>query len=210
MPTKPTTVNEYLEIGCGRCKLGGTPDCKTLAWTKELNALRKILQESDLTEELKWSTPSYTYNGKNVAQLGALKDAVMLSFFNGALLKDPANILEKPGENSRFARRIRITDAQSARKLKKTILQYVREAINNEEAGKRVDTSKDPGPDYPEELTQAFKADPKLKKAFNALTPGRQRGYLLHFNSAKQSTTRTNRIQKCAPKILAGKGWNER
>lgn len=210
MTIKPETVDQYLASGCGRCELGGTPQCKVQPWVEELHLLREILHESDLTEEIKWGAPCYTHGGKNVLMMSALKECVTISFFQGALLKDPENILEKPGENSRFARYIRFTDSKTIRSQKATILDYIQEAIENEKAGKKVDVSKDDGPEYPEELLQKFEADPDFEEAFSALTPGRQRGYLLHFSSAKQSKTRTARIEKFTPKIFEGKGWNER
>jgi uncharacterized protein YdeI (YjbR/CyaY-like superfamily) len=210
MTIKPASVDQYLESGCGRCKLGGTPDCKVHSWDEELRQLRAILQESDLAEEIKWSAPCYTHGGKNILTLSALKESVVLSFFRGAQMTDPENILEKPGDNSRFARYIRITDAQSIAPLKATILAYVGEAIALEASGKPLEASDDDSLDVPEELIQAFEASPEFEEAFSALTPGRQRGYLLHFSSAKQSKTRTARIERAMPKILVGKGWNER
>lgn len=210
MPVKPKSVDQYLNSGCGRCKFGGTPDCKVKTWTQELNLLRKILQQSGLTEAIKWSAPCYTHQGRNILMLSTLKESVTISFFRGAELSDPENVLEKPGENSRFTRYIRFTDAKQIRSLKKVILDYVREALEVEESGKKAKGSEDAVRQHPDELTQIFEANPKFEQAFAALTPGRRRGYLIHFSSAKQSKTRTARIEKCMPKIFAGKGWNER
>ena len=125
-------------------------------------------------------------------------------------MTDPEHILEKPGENSRFARYIRVTDAQSIAPLKETILAYVGEAIELEASGRRMEASNDDALNVPEELIQAFEASLEFEEAFSALTPGRQRGYLIHFSSAKQSKTRAARIERAMPKIFAGKGWNER
>ena len=210
MSVKPENVDQYMESGCGRCEYGGTPQCKVKSWVEELRLLRGILQKTGLTEELKWSAPCYTYNGKNILMLSAPKEDVIVSFFQGAQLKDPENILEKPGENSRFARYIRFTDVETIASLKHTILRYIQEAIKIENSGKRMDVSNDAPLKYPDELIQTFQADPDFEEAFSALTPGRQRGYLIHFSSAKQSKTRTARIEKSMPKIFIGKGWNER
>ena len=210
MPVKPDNVEHYLASGCGRCELGGTPQCKVHSWGEELRLLRGILQESGLTVEIKWSAPCYTHAGKNVLMLSALKDSVIVSFFRGAQLTDPENVLVRPGANSRFARYLRFTDAQTISAQKTVILGYVQEAVELERAGTRVDVSKDAPLDHPNELLQFFAADPAFEQAFAALTPGRQRGYLLHFSAAKQPKTKIARIEKCMPKIFMGKGWSER
>lgn len=210
MPVKPQDFDQYLDSGCGRCEFGGTPDCKVRSWTKELTMLRKILAQTDLTEEIKWSAPCYTHRGRNILTLSALKESAVVSFFRGAELSDPAKILEKPGENSRFARYIRFTEPKRITSLKITLCEYIREAIEIEQSGKAVTPSDEGATEHPHELTALFESDPKFADAFAALTPGRQRGYLIHFTSAKQSKTRTARIEKCRPKIFAGKGWNER
>jgi len=210
MPTHPQTVDQYLEEGCGRCHLGGTPQCKVQPWVEELRAVRRILQQSPLTEEIKWSVPCYTIDGKNILLLSALKDSMTLSFFRGVQMKDPENILVKPGKNSRFARYIRIKDLQTIISLENTLLDYIVEAIELERLGKPFDASLNDPLGYPDELLHVFEARPDFEKAFSSLTPGRQRGYLIYFTSAKQSKTKTARIEKCMPKIFAGKGWNER
>ncbi len=209
MPEKPIDVDQYLEIGCGRCELGGTPDCKVRPWTKVLQSLRQVLLASGLTEEIKWSVPCYTHNGRNIVTVSALKECAALSFFRGAELADTEGVLEKPGENSRFARYLKFTSTKRVRSLRKVIARYVQEAIELEVTGKKAFVD-DAMPKQPDELTEMFKSNPKFRGAFNALTPGRQRGYLLHFSSAKQSKTKTARIEKCVPKIFDGKGWNER
>ncbi len=163
-----------------------------------------------MTEELKWSAPCYTDNGKNILMLSTLKESVTISFFQGAQMQDPEKLLEKPGENSRYARYIRFTDAQTVVSRKPVILSYIQQAIEIKKSGKKVDVSNDAPLESPEELIQMFESDPGFEEAFSALTPGRQRGYLLHFSSAKQSKTRTARIEKSMPKIFSGKGWNER
>lgn len=209
MPTKPENVDQYLESGCGRCELGGTPQCKVQSWVDELHLLREIVRESTLTEEIKWSAPCYTHDGKNILMLSALKESVVISFFRGAQMQDPENVLEKPGENSRFARYFRFTDVQTVASSKQTILRYIQEATEIEDSGQIADASSDAALSYPEELIQMFEADPIFEEAFSALTPGRQRGYLIHFSSAKQSKTKTARIKRAMPKIFIGKGWNE-
>lgn len=210
MPTKPTNVDQFLRSGCGRCEFGGTPDCKVVSWSEPLRLLRSILLQSGLKEEIKWSQPCYTHEGKNIVILSALKDSATVSFLRGALLEDPARILEKPGENSRFARYARFTDTKSIAAHQSTLLAYVKEAIEIEDSGQKVDTSHDALPDAPPELVDRLDQDVDFARAFDALTRGRQRGYLLHFNAAKQSKTRTARIEKCMAQIFAGKGWNER
>ena len=210
MSVKPENVDQYLSSGCGRCELGGTPKCKVQPWVEELRLLRGVLQESSLTEEIKWGAPCYTLDGKNILMLSALKESVVVSFFQGAQLKDSENILEKPGENSRFARYIRFKDTQTIYTLKNIISSYIKEAIELEMFGKREIVSDDVPLEYPDELIQMLDARPDFAEAFNSLTPGRQRGYLIYFTSAKQSKTKTSRIEKSMPKIFIGKGWNER
>ena len=142
--------------------------------------------------------------------LSALKESVVVSFFRGAELADPQSVLEKPGKNSRFSRYIRFTNANEVTSLKNVVVDYVREAVELEKSGKKAAASNHADPTYPDELTEMFRSNPDVQKAFALLTPGRQRGYLIHFSSAKQSKTRMSRIEKCMPRILDGKGWNER
>lgn len=199
-------VDQFLAIGCGRCALVGTPACKVHPWKEALECLRGLLLEEGLKEELKWSMPCYTLNNKNVAMLAAFKDFCSLSFFKGVLLTDHAGLLSFAGENSRSAKLIRIQDAKEVRKLKPKIRELVREAIDLEIKGAKVDFKASPLPPPCPEFLDIMKSNPALKKAFDALSPGRQRGYLIHFSSAKQSNTRRSRIEKFSPKILAGKG----
>lgn len=209
MPIKPDSVDQYLDIGCGRCKLGGTLQCKVNTWSEELGLLREIIQQSGLIEQIKWSAPCYTHEGKNILMLSAYKESVIVSYFQGVLLTDPEQILELPGENSRHARYLRFSDLPTINARKPYILNYIKEAIKIAESGQRVNTSSADAMEYPEELIQIFEQNPEFEQAFTALTPGRQRGYVLHFSSAKQSQTRVNRIHKYMPKIFEGKGWNE-
>lgn len=182
---------------------------KAKQWQEEMLALRAIAGDSGLTEELKWRQPCYTFEGHNVVIIGAFKNVCVLSFFKGALLKDPKGILEQLGENTQSGRTIRITSVAQIEKLKPAIKSLIKEAINVEKAGLKVDFKKITDRPLPEELEAKFKESPALKKAFNALTPGRQREYLLHFTSAKQSATRAARIEKCTPKILKGEGFSD-
>ncbi len=202
-------VDQYLEEGCGRCSLHGTPECKVHTWPEELRRLRAIVQDCMLTEEVKWGVPCYTLNGKNVLMIYAFKECCALSFFKGALLKDEAEILEKPGENSQAARFIRFTDVQRINDLESILKAYIFEAIEVEKAGLKVAFKKEAEP-MPEELVQRLDNDPKLKAAFEALTPGRQRGYILFFSAPKQSKTRESRIEKYVPWIMVGKGMHDR
>lgn len=202
-------VDEYLAEGCGRCALGGTPQCKVHLWPRELRFLRKIMLDCGLTEEVKWDVPCYTYQNSNIAIVAAFKESATLSFFKGALLSDSEVILDKPGEYTQAARLVRFKDIKKIAELEDTIKAYVFEAIEIEKAGLKVKTKPVSEFVVPEELKSAFKQNPDLKEAFNALTPGRQRAYLLHFSGAKQAKTRESRIQKCIPQIMMGKGFME-
>ena len=176
-------------------------------WQPVLAELRRILLATGLTEDFKWRNPVYTSDDRNVAILGAFKASCVLSFIKGALMKDPKGILTKPGENTQAARIVRFTDAAQVRKLEPTLKAYVAEAIKIEQSGQKVEFKKEHP--IPEELQQKFKELPALKTAFTSLTPGRQRGYLMFVSSAKQSQTREARVDKCIPRILAGKGLDD-
>lgn len=181
---------------------------KTNQWQKELKLLRSIALDCGLTEELKWGKPCYSIQKSNVLILQGFKASCALLFFKGALLKDPKGILEKPGENSQVGRRIPFTNTKQITDLKTTLKAYITEAIKAEKMGLKVETKKNPEP-IPAELQHKFKANPALKTAFNALTPGRQRAYILYFSAAKQSKTRESRIDKYSKQILSGKGLND-
>jgi uncharacterized protein YdeI (YjbR/CyaY-like superfamily) len=209
METENPKIDNYLAEGCGRCPLGGTPDCKVHSWQKEMILLRGILLDCGLIEELKWGVPCYTYKGNNILILAAFKDYCSISFFKGALLFDSHSILKKPGENSQAARLIQFTDIQTIRDMELTIKSYVFEAIEVEKAGLKVDFKEKTELQFPEELIQLLDQNPTLKIAFEALTPGRQRGYNLYFTAPKQSKTRWTRIEKCIPQILKGKGLHD-
>ncbi len=201
-------VDVYLTEGCGRCNLVGTPKCKVHTWNNELVLLRTIILDCGLTEEVKWGCPCYTYNNKNVLMLAALKSYCAISFFKGVLLNDSKNILDKPGENSQHGRLIKFTKDSDLAAMEKTIKQYIKQAIEIEKAGLKVETVPNPEP-IPDEFKQVMDENPELKSAFFALTPGRQRSWILHFSSAKQAQTRISRIEKYTPKILQGKGFHD-
>ena len=203
------TIAEFFSIGCGRCPLVGTPECKVNTWNEELLVLRDIILNNDINEERKWGVPCYTDNGKNILLLSALKDSATISFLKGSLIDDTHAILIAPGKNSQSARYMKFTSMQDIKKAKPIIVDYIKQALDIERTEKKVVFKKNNEP-IPEELSAAFKQQPELKTAFYALTPGRRRGYLLHFNQAKQSATRESRIQKCMPLILQGKGFQER
>jgi len=174
-----------------------------------MEKLRAIVLSCPLTEELKWGKPCYTFEGKNIVLIIGFKEYCALLLGKGALLKDPKGILVKAGENTQAARQIRFTDLGQITKLAGTLKAYLQEAIAAEKAGLEVAYKKISEYAIPEELQARFDEMPALKKAFQSLTPGRQRFYLMHFSSAKQSTTRIARIEKCTPQILAGKGMND-
>ncbi|MFD2036814.1 YdeI family protein [Belliella marina] len=200
-------VDKYLVDGCMRCKYGGTPQCKVLNWTEELERLRQIVLETGLKEEVKWGVPVYTHKGKNIVTVNALKESANIGFYKGAILTDNHNILSQQG-NIQSARIIRFTDAKEINDLKDILRSYIKEAIAIEESGKKVETVKNPEP-IPEELLQVFEDDPAFQKAFYDLTPGRQRGYIIHFSQPKQSQTRLGRIEKLKQQILDGVGLHD-
>jgi uncharacterized protein YdeI (YjbR/CyaY-like superfamily) len=203
-----STFDQYLIDGCMRCKYGATPKCKVNTWQRELKILRQIAFESGLNEEIKWGVPVYTHNGKNIISVNALKESANMSFFKGALLSDPHKILQQQG-NIQSGRIAKFTNTEQIEKLIDVLSSYIIEAIKVEESGKKVETIKNPEP-VPSELLQAFEDDQILKKAFYNLTPGRQRGYIIHFLQAKQSATRIARIEKYRAQILHGIGLNDR
>lgn len=182
---------------------------KIRKWRDELIELRKIILDCGLTEELKWNNPCYTFKKANVVIIGELNNCCILSFFKGALLKDTENILSKPGENTQSARIVRFTDVQEIKALEPTLKAYIFEAVEAEKAGLKVEFRKNPEPALPEELQRKMEKIPALKTAFESLTPGRQKAYILYFSAPKQSKTREARIEKYVQRILSGKGLND-
>lgn len=202
-------VDTYLLEGCGRCDLHQTPQCKVNFYREPMELLRSILAKTLLKEEYKWSQPCYTLDGKNVLILTAYKDFCCLAFFKGSLMKDPENAMFTPGKNSQAARQLRFTTVGEINANQKLILHYINEAIELEQSGAKVDFKEKKALVFPPELIQIMNDDPAFRKAFEALTPGRQRGYNLFFSNAKQSITRATRIQRYKQQIFDGKGLND-
>lgn len=178
-------------------------------WQAEQTALRAIAQECPLEEDFKWGCPCYTFNGSNVVLIHAFKDYCAYLFMKGALLKNSDGILVQQTENVQSARQIRFTSLDQIKKLKPKLKAHILEAIEVEKAGLKVEFKQATDYEVAEELQAEFDADASFKDAFQALTPGRQRGWLLHISSAKQSKTRTTRIEKAKPLIYEGRGFNE-
>jgi uncharacterized protein YdeI (YjbR/CyaY-like superfamily) len=202
-------VDLFLLEGCGRCHLYQTPACRALIWNEGLHEMRRICLESGLTEEYKWQHPCYTFNKKNILILGAFKEYFAFNFFKGALLKDDKKLLVSPGENSQSSKQLKFTQVNDVLKNEKLIKRYILEAIEVEKLGKQVVKKTMDQYPIPPELQEKFQEDPSFEAAFYALTPGRQRGYLLFFAQAKQSTTRANRIEKFVDAIFKGKGYQD-
>jgi uncharacterized protein YdeI (YjbR/CyaY-like superfamily) len=179
-------------------------------WQKEADKLRKIVLDCDLSEEMKWGKPCFTYRKKNVAIVIPLKDACALSFFKGALLDDPKRILQKIGEHTQAGRWIKFTSVKEITALQSVLRNYVHAAIKVEESGKTVPLKKASEYAVPEELQARLDAAPEVRAAFKALTPGRRKSYMFHVSGAKQVKTRAARAQRCVPMILSGRGFNER
>ncbi len=184
----------------------GGPKSKTRR--AEISALREILTGCGLTEETKWGKPCFSRDGANIAIIQKMNAFVALMFFKGALLKDPAGVLERPGEHSNHARRFEFTSVADIAASKSLVERYVREAVANEAAGRKVTSS--PELVLPAELLEKLAAAPAFKAAFEALTPGRQRGYCLYFSGAKGAEARRRRIDKYTPRILEGRGLHDR
>ena len=178
-------------------------------WRKEMGELRKVALECGLAEELKWGKPCFTYQKKNVAIIIPLKEVCALTFFKGALLKDPKHILQKIGAHTQAGRWIRFASSTEISALRPTLSKYITEAIRVEKSGRKVPLKKASEYVVPEELQLRLKASPELKAAFAALTPGRRRSHIFHVSGAKQPKTRVARAQKCVPMILSGRGFNE-
>lgn len=178
-------------------------------WQQEFEQLRAIALDCQLTEELKWGVPCYTYQDRNIVLMHGFKEYCALLFFNGALMKDSKGILVQQTANVQAGRQIRFTSLQEIVKLKATLKSYIRDAIEVEKSGVKLEYKKTEEFGVPDEFQSKLDALPKLKAAFEALTPGRQRAYILHFSSAKQAKTREARVEKCTPQILSGKGLDD-
>jgi uncharacterized protein YdeI (YjbR/CyaY-like superfamily) len=178
-------------------------------WEAEIAEMRRVLGGCAMKEACKWGKPTFTVDGKNVVIMQGFKECFGLGFFQGALLKDPGRVLVQLGQ-THAGRVMKFTSARDIAAKAATIRAYVREAIAVERAGLRMQPKKTSDYPVPEELRERFRRDPRVKRAFDSLTPGRQRGYLYHFAAAKQSATRVARIEKAVPAILAGRGFLER
>jgi uncharacterized protein YdeI (YjbR/CyaY-like superfamily) len=182
---------------------------KATPWQEAYGALRTMLLSLHLTEELKWGCPSYTHEGGDIVLIHGFKEYCALLFFKGALLKDPEGILIQQTKNVQSARQIRFTSAAQIVKMKKILLAYVRQALEVEKSGQTVVFKKTAQFEMPDEFKAVLDEMPEVKTAFEALTPGRQRAYLLYFSAAKQAKTRQARVEKCVPAILDGKGLDD-
>ena len=188
-------VNEYLR--------------KAQKWQEEFEKLRMIVLDCGLTEELKWGHPCYTFQQSNIVLIHGFKEYCALLFFKGALLNDPNGILIQQTENVQAARQIRFTNVREIVEMEPILKAYINEAIEVEKAGLEVNYKKTSEFKIPEEFQKKLDEIPALKTAFDALTPGRQRGYILYFSAPKQSKTRESRVEKCLQQILNGKGLND-
>jgi uncharacterized protein YdeI (YjbR/CyaY-like superfamily) len=178
-------------------------------WQEEFEKLRNVVLDCGLTEALKWGVPCYTFEKRNIVLIHGFKEYCALLFFKGALLKDANGILIQQTKNVQAARQIRFTKVREIVKMKPSLKAYIYEAIEVERAGLKVPLKKTKEFDVPAEFQNKLNKNPSLKRAFNALTPGRQRGYLLYFSAPKQSKTRESRVEKYIPQILVGKGLND-
>lgn len=208
----PSTVDDYLRDGCGRCEHYKTKACKVHRWTEALEALRAIVLGTGLQETVKWGSPCYTLQGKNVVMIVSFKEFCALQFFRGASLQDPQGLLESPGPNSRFSRWLKFRSGDEVLRRRAKAKAFLEQAIALEGAAQAAPkVARIPAEEpVPEELARRLAKDSALRKAFAALTPGRRRSHILYIAGAKQSSTRETRVDRVAPVILAGRGFNER
>jgi uncharacterized protein YdeI (YjbR/CyaY-like superfamily) len=204
-----TEINDYFSKGCGRCERFATADCSTRTWAIGLADLRRICRAVGLVETVKWGHPCYMHAGRNIVIIGAFRGDFRITFFNAALMKDREGILEKQGPNTQHPDMIHFADNAQVKQLEPVILSYLKEAMSYAEAGLRA-PKEERDIDLPDELVDAMDADPELAEAFQKLTPGRQKSYVIHLASAKTSATRVSRIAKYRDAILAGRGAMER
>ena len=204
-----TDVEDYFTSGCGRCARFATPDCSTRAWIAGLIDLRRICRAAGLQETVKWAHPCYMHAGRNIAIIGAFRDDFRLNFMNAELLDDHAGILERQGENSQTAGSVRFTDPAQVAALEPVIRDYLGQLMRHAAAGTKVPKTRATF-EVPDALLAAMDDDPALAEAFAALTPGRQRSWVLHLEGTKVPATRLARIAKGRDRIIAGKGAQER
>lgn len=203
-----TEIEDFFTLGCGRCDRFGTADCSARLWSPGLAALRRICLDMGLSEHVKWGHPCYMHAGRNICLIGALRGDFRLNFFNAALMTDPEGVMSRQGPNTRNPDSILFTASGQVEAMEATLRAYIAEAMGYAEAAilpVKVATEVE----LPDELVEAMDADPELAEAFHALTPGRQRSYVIALNGAKASATKVARIVKFRPKILAGKGAQE-
>lgn len=179
-------------------------------WHKERQKLRSLILDHGLEESVKWNKLCYSYQGSNVVVIFAMKNYCAIGFFKGALLEDDKNLLVKPGDHSQAMRQLRFTELKEITDSESLIKDYIGKAIQAEKDGLEIDFGEKENLTYPDELQAILDGDAELAAAFDKLTPGRRRGYVIHFSDAKQSKTRIARIEKCRTKILSGKGYNGR
>lgn len=204
-----TDIEEYFAKGCGRCARFGTATCATQLWAAGLAPLRALCLSAGLEETVKWGHPCYRHAGRNIAIIGALRGDFRLSFFEAGLMTDPEGILERQGPNTAHPDMIRLTTPEDVAARGPVITAYLHEAMGYAAQGMRAPKAAS-APDLPEELVDALAADPDMSAAFDALTPGRRKSYVIALSSAKQADTRRRRIAKLRDKIMAGKGATER
>jgi uncharacterized protein YdeI (YjbR/CyaY-like superfamily) len=200
-----TDIEDFFRIGCGRCDRWQTPQCSARIWNAGLLALRRICLDMGLSEHVKWAHPCYMHAGRNICLIGALQGDFRLNFFNAALMKDPEAIMVRQGPNTQNPDSIFFTDIGQVAEREAILRAYIAEAKGYAEAGIKAEREV-VETELPEELIEAMDGDPELAEAFHALTPGRQRSYVIVLGQAKASATRVARIEKLRPKILAGKG----
>lgn len=204
-----TDINDYFAKGCGRCDRFDTPDCSTKQWEQGLKKLRDICLNAGLEETVKWAHPCYMHAGRNIAIFGAFRSDFRLSFFDAALMKDPHGVLERQGPNTQHADMIRFTSNEQVEEMASVLRAYLDEAMDYAARGVKPPKAV-AEPDLPDELAEALAADPEMADAFDRLTPGRRRSYVINLNAAKQSETRMKRIARFRDRIIAGKGALER
>ncbi len=204
-----TDPDEFFKVGCGRCKRFATADCSVKKWQEGLALLREICRSEGLEETAKWGHPCYMAHDRNIALIGAFQNDFTLSFMNASLISDVHGVLQKAGPNAQVPSLIRFGSAADVAEREPILREYLQHLIGCAELGEK--PIKAPSPiDLPDELVEVLDADPELAEAFASLTPGRQRSYAIGISGAKKSETRFARIEKFRPKILSGKGANER
>ncbi|MEC9196325.1 MAG: YdeI/OmpD-associated family protein [Pseudomonadota bacterium] len=204
-----TEIEDYFKKGCDRCARFATPDCSTRLWAEGLRDLRRICCDAGLEETVKWGHPCYMHAGRNIVIMGAFRGDFRLTFFNAALMTDPERVLERSGPNSRHPDVLRFADNDQVVAREPVIRAYLAEAMAYAQEGRKPPRD-DVVLEFPEELTEALDADAELAEAFHALTPGRQKSYVINLRNAKKPETRTARIIGFRDKILAGKGALDR